>query len=324
MKDKEYPLISIVMLNYNGLEYLKKTVPFILELDYPNYEYIVVDNGSTDGSIDFIRSFETIRLVENGENVGYSKGKNIGFREAQGEYVLSLDNDLLLPDRDILSKILSMHGKDTGFIQVLFTDIDTTYTKYYGIYFSFYGANLHLKPINVEKIKEYKKQILIGAATGGCFFVRKNNWDYIGGFDESQSFNLDDMDVGPRAWMYGFKNHLYTESHAIHLGINKTQTAESYANRFRLFFSGHARSMIKNYQFSNLTISFLSLFAFQLVKSLRYSLKKKSPKIFFAFLESIGFFLKNLPDTLDQRQIIQSKRTIKNDLFLRIETPKFD
>jgi GT2 family glycosyltransferase len=324
MKDKEYPLISIVMLNYNGLDYLNKTVPSILKLNYPNYEYIVVDNGSTDGSIDFIKSFETIRLVENGENVGYSKGKNIGFREANGEYVLSLDNDILLPDHDILSKVLNMHGKDAGFIQVLFTDIDTAYTKYYGIYFSFYGANLHLKSIDVEEIQGYKKQILIGAATGGCFFVSKKNWDYIGGFDESQSFNLDDMDVGPRAWTYGLKNYLYTESYAIHLGINKTQTAESYANRFRLFFSGHARSMIKNYQLSNLIICFPSLFAFQLAKSVRYSIKKTSPKIFFAFLESVRFFMKNLPDTLDQRQAIQSKRTIKNDLFLRIEPPKFD
>ena len=324
MKDKEHPLISIVMLNYNGLEYLKKTVPSILKLNYPNYEYIVVDNGSTDGSIDFIKSFETIRLVENGENVGYSKGKNIGFREANGEYVLSLDNDILLPDQDILTKILNMHGKDTGFVQVLFTDVDNIYTKYYGIYFSFYGANLHLKPQDIEKIKNCKKQIPIGAATGGCFFVSKKNWDYIGGFDESQSFNLDDMDVGPRAWMYGLKNYLYTESYAIHLGINKTQTAESYANRFRLFFSGHARSMIKNYQLSNLIICFPSLFAFQLVKSLRYSVKKTSPKILFAFLESVGFFMKNLPETLYQRKLVQSKRTIKNDLFLRIEPPKFD
>jgi len=324
MKDEKYPLISVVMLNYNGLEYLKKTIPSILELNYPNYEFIIVDNGSTDGSIDFIKSFENVRLVENGENVGYSKGKNIGFSETNGEYVLSLDNDLLLPDKDILGKILSMYGKDTGFIQVLFRDIDTEYTKYYGIYYSLYGANLHLKPIDVEKIQGYKKQILIGAATGGCFFVSKKNWDHIGGFDESQSFNLDDMDVGPRAWMYGFKNYLYTGSYAIHLGINKTQTADSYANRFRLFFSGHGRSMIKNYKLGNLIICFPSLFAFQLVKSVRYSLKKKSPKIFFAFLESVGLFLENLPGTLSQRNIVQSKRSIENDLFLKIETPKFD
>ncbi|MCQ6961814.1 hypothetical protein PV02_01035 [Methanolobus chelungpuianus] len=324
MKDEECPLISIVMLNYNGLEYLKKTVPSVLELNYPNYEYIIVDNGSSDGSIDFIRGFERIRLVENGENVGYSKGKNIGFREANGEYVLSLDNDILLTDQDILGKLLSMRGKDTGFIQVLFTDIDTMHTKYYGIYFSFYGANLHLKPQDVEKIRNCKKQIPIGAATGGCFFVSKKNWDYIGGFDESQSFNLDDMDVGPRAWMYGFKNYLYTGSYAIHLGINKTQTAESYANRFRLFFSGHARSMIKNYRLGSLIICLPSLFAFQFVKSLRYSVKKTSPKIFLAFLGSVGFFLKNLPDTLDQRRIVQSKRTVSNDLFLKIEPPKFD
>ena len=50
MKDKK-PLISIVMLNYNGLKYLKSTIHPILKLDYPNYEFIIVDNCSTDGSI---------------------------------------------------------------------------------------------------------------------------------------------------------------------------------------------------------------------------------------------------------------------------------
>ena len=96
MKDDNCPLVSVVMLNYNGLKYLKETIPPILELDYPNYEFIIVDNGSTDGSIEFINEFEKIRLIENGENLGYSNGKNIGVWEAKGEYILSLDNDILI------------------------------------------------------------------------------------------------------------------------------------------------------------------------------------------------------------------------------------
>lgn len=324
MKDDNCPLVSVVMLNYNGLKYLKETIPPILELDYPNYEFIIVDNGSTDGSIEFINEFEKIRLIENGENLGYSNGKNIGVWEAKGEYILSLDNDILILNKIIITDIIRSYREDVGFIQILFNDLGHENTKYYGIYFSIYGANSHKKSINITKILNYKKQVVIGAATGGCFFISRTKWNYIGGFDESQPFNIDDIDVGVRAWIYGFKNYLYTKSYAIHLGIDRTLTAESYSNRFRLLFSGHARSMIKNYRLNNLIIYLPLLFIFQSIKSIRYSVKKRSPKIFFAFLWSIKYFLKNFPDTLKQRKMIQSKRTIKDDVFLKIKPPRFD
>jgi GT2 family glycosyltransferase len=323
MEDNEYPLVSIVMLNYNGLEYLKKTIPSILELDYPNYEFIIVDNGSTDGSIDYINSFKNIRLIANNNNLGYGKGKNIGAREASGKYILLLDNDILLVNKSILVELIQLYKEDTGFVQILLKDSGYEHTKYYGIYFSIYGANLHIKAKKIHAIQSHGKEIPIGAPTGGCFFISKSKWDILGGFDESQPFNLDDMDIGPRAWIYGFKNHLHTKSYVIHLGVNKTSTAEAYSNRFRFVFSGHARSMIKNYKLSNLIVCFPLLFVFQSLKSIRYSVKKRSLKIFFAYIESISTFLKNFPDTLKQRKMVQSKRVIRDDIFLDIKPPLF-
>lgn len=324
MKDEKYPLVSVVMLNYNGLKYLKETIPPILELDYPNYEFIIVDNGSTDGSIEFINEFEKIRLIENGENFGYSKGKNLGIRESKGEYVLSLDNDILIKNKIDFTEIIRSYINDVGFIQILLKDIGYENTKYYGIYFSIYGANFHKKSITITKILNYKKQVVIGAATGGCFFISKDKWMLIGEFDESQPFNLDDIDVGATAWIYGFKNYIYTKSYAVHLGINKTSTAESYSNRFKLVFSGHARSMVKIYRLSNLIMCFPLLLIFQFIKSIRYSVKRRSIKVFLAFLWSINLFLKNFPDTLKQRKIIQSKRVVEDDIFLKIKPPRFD
>jgi GT2 family glycosyltransferase len=317
-------LISIVVLNYNGLNYLKRTIPPILELDYPNYEFIIVDNGSTDGSVEFIKGFEKIKLIENRENLGYSKGKNIGIREAKGKYILSLDNDILLTNNNILTDIMQFYEKNMGFVQILLKDIDCENNTHHGIYFSMYGANLHKKPRSITELMDYKKHILIGASAGGCFFISKDKWMLIGEFDESQPFNLDDIDVGATAWIYGFKNYLYTNSYAVHLGINKTSTAESYSNRFKLVFSGHARSMVKNYRLSNLIMCFPLILIFQFIKSIRYSVKRRSIKIFLAFLWSINLFLKNFPDTLKQRKIIQSKRTIKDDVFLKIKPPSFD
>ena len=93
MFEHEYPLISIVILNYNGLNYLKKTIPPILDLDYHNYEIVVVDNGSDDESIDFLRNHKRIRLIENKVNYGYSKGKNIGVKNAKYDYICFMDDE---------------------------------------------------------------------------------------------------------------------------------------------------------------------------------------------------------------------------------------
>src|SRR3989344_1917843 len=114
--NKKYPLISVVMLNYNGLKYLKKTIPPILKLDYPNYEFIIVDNGSTDGSIEFIKKFKKIKLIENKENLGYGKGKNIGVKEANGEYILLLDNDIIIREKTIIKNLIKYNNKNTAFV----------------------------------------------------------------------------------------------------------------------------------------------------------------------------------------------------------------
>lgn len=325
MPSKKSPLISVVMLNYNGLKYLKKTIPPILKLDYSNYEFIIVDNGSTDGSIDFIKKFKKIKLVENGENLGYSKGKNIGVIRAKGEYVLLLDGDILIQNYTILDNLLSYCKENISFIQVPLLDIDKENTFYYGVYFSIYGSNMHRQTINIKRILNYKENIInIGSSTGGCCFFNKRNWHKIGGLDESQKFNIDDTDIGPRAIIYGFNNILYTKTYFIHLGINKVDSSEDYSNRFKLMFSGHARSMIKNYRLKNLFVRFPLLCLFQLTKAIRYSIKKRSGKVLLAFFYSLKIFLKNLQDTLKQRKIIQSKRVVKDDIFLKIKPPKFD
>ena len=209
MKNKKYPLISVVMLNYNGLKYLKKTIPPILNLDYPNYEIIVVDNGSTDGSTGFIKKFKKIKLIENKKNVGYSRGKNMGVRKAKGKYILSIDNDILINDNDVLNRLLENYQKNIGFIQILLLDINQNKTKHYGLYFSIYGVNSHQKSVNIRKILNFPYDLIeIPSPTGGCFFISKKNWNKIGGFDEAQDFNLDDVDIGPRAYLFGFQNIL--------------------------------------------------------------------------------------------------------------------
>lgn len=88
--------VSVVVLNYNGKRFLKDCLSSIRKQDYPSglTETIVVDNGSTDGSADFVRKrFGWAKIIENGKNLGFSKGNNAGFEKSKGDYVLLLNND---------------------------------------------------------------------------------------------------------------------------------------------------------------------------------------------------------------------------------------
>ena len=109
------PKVAIVSLNWNGLEHLKYFCNSAVNLDYDNYFIVIVDNASSDGSIDFIQNnFPDIQIVKNSSNLGYSKGFNTGIEYAidnYAEYLLITNNDVLL-DPSILDVGIDLFLKD--------------------------------------------------------------------------------------------------------------------------------------------------------------------------------------------------------------------
>jgi hypothetical protein len=124
------PLVSIVILNYNGLKYLKEglaeCVKSVLETEYPNFEIIVVDNGSSDGSVESLRKEfgSKLKIVENKTNLGWSEGFNNGIRASNGAYITLLSNDMTA-DPNWLNPILYLMKSDpkiglAGFKRMLY------------------------------------------------------------------------------------------------------------------------------------------------------------------------------------------------------------
>lgn len=110
--------LSIIVLNYNGLEWLKKLLPSLKRnyLDRSNYkvEVVVVDNASTDLSIDYLKSIEWIRLIESGRNGGYAFGNNLALKDNQANYILLLNSDTEFTQEsnlDVLVEYLDMNEK---------------------------------------------------------------------------------------------------------------------------------------------------------------------------------------------------------------------
>ena len=235
MKNKNYPFVSVVMLNYNGLKYLKRTIPSILELDYPNFEFIIVDNGSVDGSRDFIRRFKNIKLIENKENLGYSKGKNIGVKCAKGEFVLLLDEDILVKQKLLLKKLVRLFKEKREVINIslLLCNEGEEFTNYYGGFYSSYGI-AYKKKIKVSNIIKSSDELVETASPdGGALFFKKRVFEKVGGYDETQPYYCDVGDYGIRGVILtGEKNYLYTKECLIHLGIERKIDDKSWCWKY--------------------------------------------------------------------------------------------
>lgn len=328
--------ISIVQITWNGLKYIKETIPKLLDLNYSNIEYIWVDNGSTDGATEYLekvvnenKGSKNVKLIKNSENLGISIAKNQGAKEATGEYILFLDDDMLIENPDFLSNLLSFYKEldNPAFVMPFFLElgeIESNLTRTYGTYYYLFGIQ-KLKPRKkVSSILKYKDLIQIPIVQGGAMFISTSVWNELGGFDESQKFNLDDDDVSTRAMIYGYKNYLYNKEYIQHLGITKRMNKERYAWNDLTYFSGKSKAIWKN--FSGWTISWLWFFSSGRIcaEAIYHSFTMKYPKIFFSTVSSIFMFFKDIPDTLEKRKIIQKNRKIKDREILSMRAPEYE
>src|SRR2546427_5899626 len=102
------PRVSIVTPAFNRLDYTRRCLESVEHLTYPNFETLLVDNGSADGTADSVRQeFPWVRVFRNEVNVGYAAGCNGGIRESRGDYILVLNNDTKVVDSHLLDVLVA-------------------------------------------------------------------------------------------------------------------------------------------------------------------------------------------------------------------------
>lgn len=318
MKNKKFPLISIIILNYNGLKYLRRTIPLVLNLDYCNYETIVVDNGSSDGSLDYLKTINNIKLIVSPRKKEKGSSVNYAIKFSSGEKLLLLDNDILIKDKSTLTNLLNNLG-EKEVISPILIDEGNNNTKYYGGFLRLYGP-VNTKEFSLKSIKTFS-EILSSYPNGGAIFINKMDWDIINGYDENQAFYLDDLDLGIRLWTKGYKIKIVTSIVFTHIGGKDRIKPNIWCEKYKYYFSGYARSMIKTYSTPNLTIALPSFFVYSFAKTLKQALIMKSVQPFFSLSYSYFIFLKNILNTYKTRQLIQAKRNSNQDSFLKIKLP---
>jgi len=118
---RKNPLVTVSILTYNGLKYLKYCFNSVFSQSYPNLEIIVLDNNSSDGTIDYLKKIKPrkdLRIILNPENLGFSKGHNRNIGESRGKFILCLNQDAVLDRNFIQSAVETFeNGKRIGAVQ---------------------------------------------------------------------------------------------------------------------------------------------------------------------------------------------------------------
>jgi GT2 family glycosyltransferase len=200
---------SIVIPNWNGRDLLAKYLPSVIASveNHPDSEVIVVDNGSTDGSVAFVEeNFPNVRLLPLKENLGFGGGSNAGFRAAHNDIVVLLNSDMRV-EADFLQPLLDGFIDEKVFAvtcQIFFSD-PSKIRQETGLTESWWqqGA-LRVRHRADEKIHDLYPCAYGGG--GSCAFDRKKFLE-LGGFDEILApFYLEDTDIGYLAWKRGWRS----------------------------------------------------------------------------------------------------------------------
>jgi GT2 family glycosyltransferase len=184
------PLVSVIVLNFNGQQVLADCLDSIYKSSYSPFEVIVVDNGSQDdsGKIAFYR--HKCRLLRNKYNIGFCAGHNAGIRSARGEFLVLLNNDITVHP-DWLSQLVSAGKKGADFCQpkILLDDRRTINATGLDIHFMGFGMPRGLGEIDKG---QYDGSIFLSGFNGTCIFASKEAIEKVGLLDETfYSFNED-------------------------------------------------------------------------------------------------------------------------------------
>ncbi|MCK4744935.1 glycosyltransferase [Candidatus Parcubacteria bacterium] len=322
MKINKYQTISVIMLNYNGLKYLERTVLSILNLNYANFEFIIVDNGSTDGSQEFIKKFDKIRLINSPRVREKNFACNYAIKRAKGKYIFLCDNDLLITDNNLLNNLYERYKQNSnvGLINIAFSDENNLKTKGYGNFQGYYFTK-ETNLIDCSLIYNFDN-IEICHPSGIGIYFSKSFWENVGGYDDHLIFGGDDNDLGIKSWLFGYENRLYAKSIQLHIGLPERMNNKKYTLKYKETFYAQLYTIVKNYYFFNMVITIVGYSIFSFFKSIKQSLKRFHVGPFFAFFQGYYLFLINLPIAMKRRKEIQLKRVIKYDIFLNIKPPK--
>lgn len=308
---------SIIIPNWNGKHLLKDCLGSLLNQNYKNFEIVLVDNSSTDNSVEYVeKNFPKIKIIKLDRNYGFAKAINRGVKQSNAKYVVFLNNDTSVDENwlkhlivcaDLHPEVISVNSRLLNFYERKRID----------------GVGITINEVGQarsigwqEKDKEQYKEGYIFGATGGASLFRRKDFINVGMFDETYFMYSEEVDFSFRAQFLGYKSIFCPKAIVFHK--HKATARKSL-------------DLVEYWQFRNMTQTIIKDFPTSILfKRWRWL------KIILVHLNTIFYQLKNgyfwssfladfwilshLPYLLKERRRIQKSRVVSDDYiesFLR-------
>lgn len=295
--------LSIITISYNTREIMQDCLNSILKHTHGlNFEIIVVENGSTDGSLPMLRDFakkhSEVTLVDAKANIGFGRGNNLGAQKAAGEYLLFLNSDTLIFDNalEVVIEKIKKHP-EVGAYSCRLLNADKSFQPSGGHFPTFgnvfaWQSGLDDLPLLSSLISsfhpkrsQYDRNHQMDWVTGAFMMVQKKVFDQVDGFDEKIFMYTEEMELCFRLAKLGYKTY-YTNSPAIiHLG---GASSGSY-----LALTSEIKNMLYFWQkhMPHWQLPFIKLFFWtgSLLRLLIFGIIKGDDKARRAYFHALGF-----------------------------------
>lgn len=326
MKRKsDYPLITVMATSYNTTAFIKKFMKSVMKTAYSNFEVVIIDDHSTDGSYEWLineyKNNSQIRVIRNETNLRLGKSRTKGIKLARGEYIAIMDVDTQVGPEWLKEAVKSFQGNESiSAIQTVVYDLIKTKIIACGGLRIIPGLGwVIMNNFGRKKVKQEKNLYEVFPGITGIIY-KKEVFKRIGYFDTQIGFNIDDVDFGLRFALAGFRCFVNPKAISYHMTFKTKNEREKGIKRleWEFQFMKMPRIFIKNYEAYHIVLYLPVLLTIYFIRSFSW-IVRGDVRPFIAFCWSIVWHVRNLPDNLRERRKVQNLRKISdNEMFERI------
>lgn len=311
--------VSVIIPNWNGKQFLGACLASLRRQTCQDFVIYVVDNGSSDGSVEFIQSmYPEVRLISHPENRGFSAAINSGIEGSRGEYIAALNNDTEADPRWMEMLLETMEARpEIGFFASKVLDYkDRTIIDSFGDGYTTLGIAYKIGVLEKDVGQfEDLTEVFSACAAAACY--RRSMFDDIGVFDEDFFCYMEDIDIGIRARLAGYRCLAVPAARVYHIG-SATTGGDMSEFSVRMTAKNIFNVLLKDIPAPMLFMMLPKVIAAQTVLVFQSLFTRQRPKLrknMRGYWQGIGGALRQAPLMLRKRRDIQRARRISSHQF---------
>lgn len=312
--------IAVVILNYNGIQYLKQFLPNVIEHSNEATIY-VIDNGSTDGSYNYLKSLHKVKTIRSEKNLGYTGGYNFGLKQLNEKYLVLINSDIEVTTNWLKAPIeLLQNNTNVAVCQPKLMDLNQRnkfeYAGAAGGFIDFYGYPFckgRLFETLEEDVNQYNAVDEIFWASGACLFIKAEIFNKVNGFDNYYFAHMEEIDLCWRIKNQGYKIMYEPNSKVYHLGggtLNKANPKKTYLN-----FRNNLSTILKNHPSKLVALIIIYRLFLDGIAAIKF-LAEGYPSLVWQVLKAHLVFYSWIPRLLKERNLLPKLKTQKDDKTL--------